>query len=245
MSSDYKLPRLYVDADLDPATPLTLCDEHAHYLVNVRRLKSGEEVRVFNGRQGEWRGRLSGAGKKNVTVLLTGLIRENPVKAPALHLLFAPIKKSPMEFMIEKAVELGVTDLHPVITQRTEVRNLNTERLGMQIIGASEQSERLTVPRLHPEIALNKILETWDNKIPVLACIERGDDLPTLTKTLQPGQSCAILTGPEGGFTPDEIDILKNKPFIKPVSLGPNVLRAETAAILAVGAAMLSRAANS
>lgn len=224
-----KTPRLYVEAALKKGEITPLSPALAHYLRNVLRQGEGDTLRLFNGRDGEWRATLTAIDKKSARAVPQEQIAGQPDNAPRIHLLFAPIKKTRLEWLIEKAVELGATDLHPVLTQNTEMRHLNTERLVAQIIGAAEQCERLDVPALHPLRSLDEALQDWDKTIPLYAALERAD-MPLLSDMNTPAP-CAVLIGPEGGFTAEEKDRLLANPAIQPVSLGPRILRAETAAL--------------
>lgn len=232
----YKLPRLYVDVPLSAGTAITLSTDHIHYFKTVLRRQPGDLVRLFNGRDGEWLCALTALDKKTGTATPDRQLRPQPASAPRVHLYFAPIKKASMDWLIEKAVELGATDLHPVLTQNTEIRELNTVRLVQQIMEAAEQCERLDNPRLHDM----KKLAALNDDIPMLACIERGDAKPLLAALKErPGQNLSFLIGPAGGFTDDELSQLSARKNWTPVTLGPRVLRCETAVCAALSAAML------
>jgi 16S rRNA (uracil1498-N3)-methyltransferase len=229
MTDDYiKLPRLYVDGELK--TEASLGEGPAHYLRSVLRLSGGARLRLFNGRDGEWLGEIAALDKKAASVRLLEQIKKQPSARTPVHLLFAPIKKDRLDFLIEKSVELGVTDLHPIVTNRTEIRKVNNERLQAQITEAAEQCERLDLPALHALSDLPVKLAGWDSAIPLLACIERAG-APVLRHVNPPA---AILIGPEGGFDESEKAALARYAFIKPVSLGDSILRAETAALKAL-----------
>lgn len=230
-----KLPRLYVDQDLSADTPVSFTADQAHYLKNVMRRQPGDRLRLFNGRSGEWLAALTTADKKQATARLEKQLLPQPPQGRETHLLFAPIKKARMDFLIEKAVELGATHLHPVITQYTEVRQVNEERLRAQIVEAAEQCERLSVPALAPAKKLATLVSGWDKAIPVHACIERAEDAPLLQDCAL-GERAAFLIGPEGGFAPEEIEMLRRIPAVRPVSLGSSIYRAETAALICLAA---------
>ena len=183
-------------------------------------------MRIFNGADGEFLATISALGKKDGFATAREKIKDQPESVAARALYFAPIKKSRMDFLIEKAVELGVTSLHPVLTQRTENRKINDERLRAQIIEAAEQCERLTLPALHPMVKLENVI---GKKVPLYACIERAEGVAL--RSLDPAQNAAFLIGPEGGFTPDEIEMLNKASHVTALNLGENILRAETAAI--------------
>lgn len=231
MSEFFKLPRLYADHDLTEGACIPLADGQAHYLNAVLRHKPGDALRLFNGRQGEWLAKIGDLSKKSGTALLQQQIHPQPTEVRRLHLIFAPIKKHRMDWLIEKAVELGATDLHPVLTQNTEVRKINEERLRQQIFEAAEQCERFIIPALHPLEKLETKLAAWPKDTSVLACLERFDARP-LAYTPDP---VALLIGPEGGFTSEEKERIAAT--CDPVTLGETVLRCETAA--AVGLTLL------
>lgn len=237
--NDYiKLPRLYVDQELQENGNLCFSKEQAHYLKNVIRKQPGDELRLFNGHDGEWLAALSTISKKDAQANIREQIAEQTKTTPEIHLLFAPIRKARMDFLVEKAVELGVTHLHPVLTQNTENRQINEERIQTQIIEAAEQCERLDIPVLHGPQKIEGLTNDWKNNITIYACIER-DDSPLLKNALS-GAPYAFLIGPEGGFTIEEKDFLSTHEFIKPVSLGAQILRSETAAILALSTAKIA-----
>lgn len=232
MTSIQKTPRLYTAAALMQDGAFSLNEPQTHYVRNVMRLKEGGHIRAFNGRDGEFAAVITGLGKKSAALLCTQKLKQQPQVPPRIHLLFAPLKKHRMDQIIEKTVELGVTDLHPIITAHTEVRSLNTERLTAQMIEAAEQSERLEIPVLHPITTLYEKMKAWDKNIPLFWATEAEKDVaPALTQALK---ASAFLIGPVGGFNAAENASLSALPFIKPVSLGPRVLRAETAAIYCV-----------
>ncbi|HTH15091.1 MAG TPA: 16S rRNA (uracil(1498)-N(3))-methyltransferase [Magnetospirillum sp.] len=225
--------RLHVPADLGPF-PLTLGKEQSHYLANVMRARAGEEVLVFNGRDGEWRGRLDSVGKNAVVVALEAQTRPQAPE-PDLWLVAAPIKKDRIDLVAEKASELGAGLLWPVFTRRTVMSRVNTERLEAHMREAAEQCERLSVPEIREPVALDKALSNWDASRTLLFLDESGSGQP-LAQVLAdiPEGPLAVLVGPEGGFAPEERALLARLPFARPVGLGPRILRAETAAIAAL-----------
>ena len=212
-----KAPRLYVTPDLSTGASIVLPDTQAHYLKNVMRHEPGDNVRVFNGRDGEWHTTIELLDKKKAVLKLVSQTREQPEARRAVHLLFAPIKKSRLEWLIEKSVELGATDLHPVITQHTEMR-------------------RLDIPTLHDITPIKTKLGSWPKDIPLLVGLERAD-APLLKNALPGNGPLAFLIGPEGGWSAEERRWPENLPFLKPVSFGPDILRAETAAAYVLAAA--------
>ncbi|MEZ5918489.1 MAG: 16S rRNA (uracil(1498)-N(3))-methyltransferase [Alphaproteobacteria bacterium] len=233
------LPRLYTDQNLKEGLAIPLDRKQAHYLGNVLRLQDGASVRLFNGQDGEWLATLESPSKKNFAAAPVRQIKAQPSNTTQIHLLFAPIKKHRMDILIEKSVELGVTDLHPVLTDRTEIRKLNTERLHTQIIESAEQCERLEIPALHPLEKLDQKLARWNKSQKILWGDERGNgtSLGHISE-----ESWAFLIGPVGGFTAEEAERFRALPFIQPISLGPQIYRVETAAILCLSRALLCEA---
>ncbi|MDP9196206.1 MAG: 16S rRNA (uracil(1498)-N(3))-methyltransferase [Pseudomonadota bacterium] len=221
--------RLYVPDLLGPRKTILLDPDRAHFLRHVLRLEDGDTVALFNGRDGEWAGTVHFQGKNSVTVTLQNQIRvQNTL--PEIRLLFAPVKKDRMDFIIEKATELGVTHLQPVLTERTQVGRVNTDRLRSQAIEAAEQCERLSVPVVQEPEDLAALLSRWPAGQTLFLCAEAGESVP-LAKAFgeAPQGPATFLVGPEGGFSPQELALLRNQPFVMPVHLGPRILRAETA----------------
>lgn len=235
MNDQYsKLPRIYLNQDLEPESNLSLDEGPAHYFRSVLRRQDGDRFRVFNGRDGEWLAQLTKLGKRSALAKALECITEQPPQPPARHLIFAPIKKQRLNFLIEKAVELGVTDLHPVLTTRTTNRKINHERIEAQIIEAAEQCERMHVPRLHNLDNMKTVIKRWSGPKPVKACIERHE--AKNIKGMKENKH-AFLIGPEGGFDDDEVEFLSAEPNIDAISLGETVYRAETACILCLAQA--------
>ena len=225
--------RLYVPEPLDE-TELNLGEDQSHYLANVMRAKTGQRVRIFNGTDGEWLAMIQAITKRHVTVRLEKKIRR-PAPEPEVTLLLAPIKRTPFDYVIQKAVELGVARIIPVLTERTIVARVNLERLQANAIEAAEQSDRLTVPEIAAPAALGTSIRGLAAGTSVIFCDEAGDAAP-LAQALSkmPLGPMAILTGPEGGFSPQERAMLRGQTFVIPVSLGPRILRADTAALAAL-----------
>lgn len=226
--------RLFITADLEAGAQLALCKEHAHYLANVMRAKTGDDVLVFNGRDGEWSGTLAHVAKNAVTLAVDSQTRPQAAE-PDLWLVAAPIKKDCIDLVAEKAAELGASALWPVFTRRTVTSRVNTERLSAHMREAAEQCERLTVPVLLDPAPLDKVLAGWDAARTLLFLDESGSGAPIAQVLADvPDGPLAVLVGPEGGFAPEERAQLAKLPFARPVSLGPRILRAETAAIAAL-----------
>ncbi len=188
---------------------------------------------MFNGRDGEWRARIDTIGKGWASLQLTEQSLPQPVE-PDIWLLFAPIKRGRVDFLVQKATELGVSILLPTTTRRTVVERINLVRLGTTAAEAAEQCRRLSVPELRPVQSLEKVLASWPEERRLLFCDEAGGPPAIEAMTGQEPAPWAILIGPEGGFDPDESQALRERPFVVPMSLGPRILRAETAAVAAL-----------
>lgn len=228
-----KCQRLCVDGELKNGSTVSLDQAHVHYLKNVMRMPEGAHIRVFNGRDGEWLAGINYEGKKSASLHLEEKLAAQPDIKRRVCLVFAPIKKARMDFLIEKAVELGAHELQPVLTQNTEVRVIKEDRIRQQIREAAEQCERLDIPALSPLISLhNYIAQRQDS--PVLACLERQDTPHISDVIVQMEGDVAVLVGPEGGFTAEEMSFIEKTGNIRPVSLGRNVLRSETACLVAL-----------
>ncbi|MBT3370621.1 MAG: 16S rRNA (uracil(1498)-N(3))-methyltransferase [Rhodospirillaceae bacterium] len=225
--------RLHVRDDLAVDGVVGLESSQAHYLRSVLRLGPGDEVALFNGRDGEWRARIDTIGKGWASLQLTEQSLPQPVE-PDIWLLFAPIKRGRVDFLVQKATELGVSILLPTTTRRTVVERINLVRLGTTAAEAAEQCRRLSVPELRPVQSLEKVLASWPEERRLLFCDEAGGPPAIEAMTGQEPAPWAILIGPEGGFDPDESQALRERPFVVPMSLGPRILRAETAAVAAL-----------
>ena len=226
--------RLYVPDDLSAGASVALDAPQAHYLRNVLRLGRGAPVALFNGHDGEWRAIIESFSKETCTVRLDRRTREQ-VPEPDLWLAFAPVKRARIDFLVEKATELGVSALQPVLTERTQVERINLDRLRANVREAAEQTERLTLPEVRAPLSLMRAVELWPAERRLLLCDESGisPDIASALHAEQPGV-WGVLTGPEGGFTQRELDALRNLPFVCAVGLGPRVLRADTAALAAL-----------
>jgi len=225
--------RLYVTGGLGADMSVALDEGPSHYLLHVLRAKSGNRVLLFNGRDGEWLAQIGQASKRGVTA--TCLARTRPqIDGPDIWLAFAPIKKTPADYLVQKATELGVSRLLPVFTRRTIVSRVNLERMAANAAEAAEQSERLTVPEIREPADLDMLLASWPKERRLYFCDEGGDAKPLAEVARGASGPAAILTGPEGGFNPAERDLLRTQSFVVPVTLGPRILRADTAALAAL-----------
>lgn len=231
---DLTSERLFVDSPLAAGARVTLPEQQAHYLVNVLRMAAGATVLVFNGRDGEWQAELSDV-KKRSAVLVAGHQTRPQIDGPDIDYLFAPLKRSRLDYMVQKAVEMGVARLSPVITHRTIAERVNLERMRANAIEAAEQCGVLRVPAVSEPLTLEKALAGWDAARTLIFCDEDAairDPLSALDG-VAPGP-VAVLIGPEGGFDDTERQMLMAKPFVTAVSLGPRVMRADTAAVAAL-----------
>lgn len=234
MTSTKTITRLYCEGPLKVAQTVSLSTGAAHKLRAVLRARTGDEVLLFNAQDGEWRAELVSVGKNKAEAQCQEQIRAAQDE-PGPWLAFAPLKKDRLDQIVEKAVELGVERLIPVITARTENRRLKMERLHQQIVDAAEQCERLSIPELLEPVALQKLGEIWPQDRTLLVAAERRNAVPLADAATRAALPLGIIIGPEGGFEPQELDGLLNLPISIPVNLGPRILRAETAAISALG----------
>jgi 16S rRNA (uracil1498-N3)-methyltransferase len=224
------LPRLFVDRELGAGDPVTLDGPPAHYLANVLRLTAGAKVKLFDDRSGEWLARIEEAGRKRVSLELVQHLRPRE-DVPDLWLMFALLKRGPTDWLIEKATELGVARLMPVVTQRTVADRVKIERLRAISIEAAEQCDRTALPRIDEPVKLSALMKDWPADRALLFADETGG---APFSALASAGSAAILIGPEGGFTDEERAATRALPSVQPVSLGPRILRAETAALAAL-----------
>lgn len=224
-------PRLFVDQPLASGAHVTLDGAAAHYLLNVMRLKTGAPILLFDNRSGEWLATVADAGRRALTLNVERQTRAIE-QVPDLWLCFAPVKKARLDWIIEKATELGVARLQPVITDRTIVERVKRERLEAQIVEACEQCGRTALPELAEPVKLAQLVADWPAGRSLLFADEAGG---TSLASVAAAAPAAILTGPEGGFTDRERALLTDHPAVHRIALGPRILRAETAAIAAVG----------
>ena len=226
--------RLYIANALANGSAVELAPGQVHYLRSVLRLGPGAAVTAFNASDGEWLCRIAEIGKRGAQLRIERQMR-SPTPEPDFWLLFAPIKRGRIDWLVEKATELGASALQPVRTARTQAERLNLERLRAHAIEAAEQSERLSVPELRSPEALGRVLAVWPAERRLMVCDESGAGEPIGAAVARlPVGPMALLVGPEGGFDQTELDALGKLSFVSRVGLGPRVLRAETAALAAL-----------
>jgi 16S rRNA (uracil1498-N3)-methyltransferase len=227
--------RLYIPAALAEGGAAEIDATQAHRLRHVLRLGAGACVAVFNPRDGEFLCRVAEIGRNSGSLAVERRLRK-PEAEGDLWLLFAPIKRLRLDWLIEKGTELGVSAFVPVLTERTQPERLNRARLAAHAVAAAEQSERLSVPEICAAERLPQVLANWDPSRSLVVCDEIGGGKPIAEAlaALKPGVPSALLIGPEGGFTQSELDALADLSFVTRAGLGPRVLRAETAALAAL-----------
>ena len=225
--------RLFVPHPLKVGAGVAPSVDQSRYLTAVMRLNVGDEILVFNGQDGEWRCGLTEAGKRGALLRCEEQVRPQ-AHGPDLDLVIAMVKRGRVETIVEKAAELGARRVRLTQTRRTNVDFLKLGRLDAIAIEAAEQTGRLDVPTVDDPMKLDKILDTWDAARRLVFCDEGGDARPMIEAVRDTAAPAAILIGPEGGFAPEERERLRSLPFVIPVSLGPRILRADTAAISAM-----------
>jgi len=234
--------RLHVDRPLREGAHIALDRGQSNYLVTVMRLAPGAAIAVFDGRSGEWRAELTDAHRKSAVLTVRSLMRpQEPL--PDLHLLFAPIRKARTEFIVEKACELGCARVRPVATRYTQsAERLNLDRLRAHMVEAAEQCGGISVPELDPVQPLAAVLAGWEGDRRLIFCDEArlAPPMPVALADVARGTPAAVLIGPEGGFSPEEAERLRAHPATIAASLGPRVLRADTAAVAALALAQVA-----
>jgi 16S rRNA (uracil1498-N3)-methyltransferase len=234
---DFRTQRLYLDHPLHSGARIALDRAQANYLVNVLRMKDGDRLLVFNGREGEWLAALIAEGRKSAAVTIGGRRRPQPER-PDLDYLFAPLKQARLDYMVGKAVEMGVGRLRPVLTQHGQVTRINRERMEANVIEAAEQCGVLAVPSVDEPAPLAGLLDGWaeaEGDRRIIFCDEGHEGADPLTILSRLALSpLAVLIGPEGGFSAEERSQLHGLSFVTALPLGPRILRADTAAVAAL-----------
>ncbi len=231
-------PRLYVPDALSEGQERCIDGSAAHYLISVMRLKMGQVIKLFDDISGEWLAEITSVGKRDLILTVQAKLRPRE-SVPDLWLIAAPIKKARIDMLAEKSCELGIARFQPVITQRTNIDRVNTDRLRAQMIEAAEQCDRTALPIVDAPVKLSALLKVWPADRTLFFADEMGGVPMAEVIALQTGPA-AILIGPEGGFTPEERALILAIPQATGVSLGPRILRAETAALAAISLWMAS-----
>jgi 16S rRNA (uracil1498-N3)-methyltransferase len=231
--SDFKSPRLFIDAPLTAGATLTLDRNQSNYLGNVLRLAAGDTVLVFNGREGEWRAEIGGRKRADLLVIQDQTRPQGPPND--LRLLFAPLKHARLDYMVQKAVEMGAGSLWPVMTRFTQVSRVNLERMRANVIEAAEQCGILNIAAVEEPVPLARYLADRDTTRLLIFCDEAAAaSNPLVTLRQEQATGIDVLIGPEGGFSDEERTVLLGQPRLARISLGPRILRGDTAAVAAL-----------
>ncbi|NKN38613.1 16S rRNA (uracil(1498)-N(3))-methyltransferase [Agrobacterium sp. a22-2] len=234
MRANYRMQRLFTDAPLQPGTGIEANGEQFNYLANVLRLTEGAELLLFNGRDGEWKASLSFPTRKRIILTPIELTRPQPAGCD-LHFLFAPLKVGRLDYLVQKAVEMGAGLLQPVMTQHVQGKITNLDRLQANAVEAAEQCGVLAIPTVQPPKKLTDLLEGWDMSRRIIFCDEDSSTQnPISALSAVSERSLALLVGPEGGFSDEERALLRGLPYVTAIPLGPRILRADTAAVAAL-----------
>lgn len=234
MRANYKMQRLFVPNDLGPGIEFEASPQQGHYLMHVLRLGEGAEILLFNGRGGEWSAAIAAKSKKAVRLKVLALQRPQP-PLPDLVYCFAPLKQGRLDYLVQKAAEMGAGVLQPVITQHTQVAKPGIERLRANVVEAAEQCGILAVPEVREAEKFERLLAGWDKERRLIFCDEdasTNNPLPALQAVRE--KKFGLLVGPEGGFSDEERRMLRVLPFVTAIPLGPRILRADTAAVAAL-----------
>ncbi len=226
-------PRLHIEETLSATGEIMLTREQAHYLTGVLRLSAGDAVRAFNGRDGEWLTYLATVTKKTVSLRCERLVAEARLP-PDIDYIFAPLKHARLDYVVQKATELGARRFRPVMTSRTVAERVNLDRMRANVVEAAEQCNLVHIPEVLEPEKLEKILAAWEKGRSLVYCDETKVAVNPLESLKAVQAPSAVLVGPEGGFTDEEKKLLKSLDFVIPISLGPRIMRADTAAIAAL-----------
>lgn len=231
---DFRAQRLYVTADLHAGAEIALDAAQTNYLINVLRLGAGAVIHAFNGRDGEWHTTLTRRGKREAALQVERQTRAQ-AGGPDIYYLFAPLKRARLDYMVQKATELGVARLQPVMTQHTAAERINLDRMRANVVEAAEQCGILRIPEIVDPAPLVRILDTWDPHRHLIFCDEDAPVAdPIAALRALPRGPLAVLIGPEGGFSEAERRSLIDRPDTARIALGPRIMRADTAAVAAL-----------
>lgn len=234
MRADYRLQRLYVPAPLAAGSTVAPSPQQAHYLLNVLRMTAGAPLLLFNGRDGEWRAALEIAGKKQVRLGVTEQTRPQPAPSDLVY-AFAPLKAGRLDYLVQKAVEMGAGVLQPVITRHTQMTRIGVDRIAANAVEAAEQCGILAIPETREAVKLDRLLAGWESGRRLVFCDEDSStNNPLAALQAIEERRLGLLVGPEGGFSDEERAMLRSLPFVTAIPLGPRILRADTAAVAAL-----------
>jgi len=232
---DFRAPRLFVDAALREGERIALERNQSNYLGNVLRLSAGETILVFNGRDGEWQAQIEGRKRLDGLTIVT---RTRPQdRLPDIAYVFAPLKHARLDYMVQKAVEMGASRLQPVLTRHTQVSRVNVERMRANVIEAAEQCGILSLAEVGEPVALDRFLDKRETRRLLVFCDEAadiGNPIEALQQGLSAAEGIDVVIGPEGGFAEEERALLLRQPRTLRLSLGPRILRADTAGVAAL-----------
>ena len=231
---DFRAQRLYCDHPLHQGGEISCAADQANYLINTLRMGTGDQILVFNGSEGEWRAEISRIAKRSCTLVVKEQVREQ-AGGPDIAYFFAPLKRARLDYMVQKATEMGMASIHPLFTAHTVPNRVNLERMQANVIEAAEQCGILRVPPVHAPEKLSKVIADWDcDRALIFAdeAAEMASPIDALKGLCN--QPSALIIGPEGGFSSDERELLRKQSFTVSISLGPRIMRADTAAVAAM-----------
>lgn len=234
MRADHRMQRLFVPDALGSGAAVLPSDAQTHYLLHVLRMEEGGELLLFNGRDGEWLARVAARTKRGCRLDVAARTRPQTPAGP-LRFCFAPLKQSRLDYLVQKAVEMGAGSIEPVMTQHTQTATPKRAKMEANAIEAAEQCGVLSLPRIAEAARFSDLVEGWPRDLPLIFCDEAADSdnpLPILRGLA--GPAAGLLVGPEGGFSDAERQTLRALPFVAPIPLGPRILRADTAAVAAL-----------
>lgn len=234
MRANYRMQRLFLPQAMQANGEVEPDPQQTHYLLNVLRMQPGTQLLVFNGVDGEWLASLAEAGKKRVRLSLMTQVRPQPAPSDLVY-CFAPLKQGRLDYMVQKAVEMGAGVLQPVLTQHTQMSNVGIDRIRANVIEAAEQCGILAIPAVREVVKLDRLIWEWEAGRRLVFCdegAETNNPVPALQGIAE--QKLGLLIGPEGGFSDEERQQLRALPYVTPIPLGPRILRADTAAVAAM-----------